>query len=649
MKNRVISTISIATILLGAFASIQPIVHATPSGKYFDHLVVIMLENQNIIDVYNQANAPYLYSLASGYSLSTERTAIDHPSEPNYLALGSGLTGDCSNPYSSLGGDGCMTGASGTHTQCDSTTCSSGSDCTPSSTGTCFLHMKSNLIDLLGNASVTYSFYLEGETDQTCDTNFTTAYHAWPLFFNDFVAYPSKCNHAHSFSTETPTNLVSELNGTGAASLIWINPDNCHNMHGISSCTNGCTGGSTYLKCISDGDGYMNTLVQDILTTKTFEKSRAAVLLTFDEGRTSNYPSDYVYTVFAGPVAKTAYSSATFYTSYSILRTIEDNWQMASLQPTDSDASIMSEFFTSDGNFGSCNSLPNGWNCGNLHTQGGTGLAQIEGNSGFHSVLANVGGSPTALANATTQRGVFPWSPCQAPASGVLGNTTGRVSALFDPLSMPANGRFHIFLGLYYWLDRAVTVHGFTYQCLATQVRVEWKNGAFTPPTNSTDFSSTYNRGNSFGWNQTVGAATLGNEGVLTADINSQCKQDEIAWSISTTVSCQLSGIEVGVEGFSFSGSLDVLWDAQIITTVCHYAKGDVDENGVINISDISAIALYYKSEVGSTVYTSAMRRNVIDNDVLSDTYNPDISVVDGSVGIDDLAQAAGYFGGHCT
>src|SRR5436190_17019388 len=77
-------------------------------GLYFDVFVIILLENRNIDEIYNSSSAPYLTALANAGALVNNLTGIDHPSEPNYLALGSGLAGDCSNPTPNIGG--CLSG-----------------------------------------------------------------------------------------------------------------------------------------------------------------------------------------------------------------------------------------------------------------------------------------------------------------------------------------------------------------------------------------------------------------------------------------------------------------------------------------------------------------------------------------------------------
>jgi uncharacterized repeat protein (TIGR01451 family) len=55
-----------------------------------DHVVVVIEENHDYTQIIGQSDAPYINSLASAGALMTNSTAIEHPSQPNYLDLFSG-------------------------------------------------------------------------------------------------------------------------------------------------------------------------------------------------------------------------------------------------------------------------------------------------------------------------------------------------------------------------------------------------------------------------------------------------------------------------------------------------------------------------------------------------------------------------------
>ncbi|MGH3794186.1 MAG: alkaline phosphatase family protein [Pseudonocardiaceae bacterium] len=57
-----------------------------------DHVVIVVMENEDASAVIGARDAPYLNSLAREGALFTNAHAITHPSQPNYLALFSGDT-----------------------------------------------------------------------------------------------------------------------------------------------------------------------------------------------------------------------------------------------------------------------------------------------------------------------------------------------------------------------------------------------------------------------------------------------------------------------------------------------------------------------------------------------------------------------------
>src|SRR5439155_27175541 len=64
----------------------------------FDHVIVIVMENQEYESIIGSADAPYINGLAQQYGLATNYFAVTHPSLPNYMALTSGdtfFTTDC--------------------------------------------------------------------------------------------------------------------------------------------------------------------------------------------------------------------------------------------------------------------------------------------------------------------------------------------------------------------------------------------------------------------------------------------------------------------------------------------------------------------------------------------------------------------------
>ena len=83
-----------------------------------------------------------------------------------------------------------------------------------------------------------------------------------------------------------------------------------------------------------------------ILGSNLFIRQKAALFIAFDEGNGDHqYPSDNVYAVWAGSVAKSSFSSSNPYSHYSFLKTIEANWHLPPLTSNDQSATPMLEFF----------------------------------------------------------------------------------------------------------------------------------------------------------------------------------------------------------------------------------------------------------------------------------------------------------------
>jgi hypothetical protein len=115
--------------------------------------------------------------------------------------------------------------------------------------------------------------------------------------------------------------------------------------------------------------------------------------------------------------------------------------------------------------------------------------------------------------------------------------------------------RYHIYIALYYYLPNGpVTSQGHTYQCLDTQSRVENVNGQFS----AVGTTSSYDAGDSFGYDVvSLGAVVINQTYTLSASVSNLCRQDLAAWNITSSTPCQLSGVEIGIEGFKFT-ELDV-------------------------------------------------------------------------------------------
>jgi len=291
------------------------------TGAYFDHTVIIMMEDHGIQDVCAQnpppclgSNGdPYMASLANNYAIGSQYLGVNHFSQANYLALLGGDTFGCGN-----------------------------NGCPPVS--------NPNLVDRLEAAGLTWKGYMENQNVASgCDNTYHEPYtleHNPFVGFTDILNNPTRCSNIvlanPTGCTVTDCSLVNDLNSASAPNFMWLTPNNCNNMHGFTGI---CP------TSIPMGDNYLKGLVPNILNSNTFTTQRAALFIVFDEGNgwcpLNGSSEDCVYAVWAGPLAKTGFATSNLYNHYSWTKTIETNWNLAGLTSNDANAKPMTEFFKS--------------------------------------------------------------------------------------------------------------------------------------------------------------------------------------------------------------------------------------------------------------------------------------------------------------
>ena len=254
----------------------------------FDHVFVIVMENQEYGNVIGNSAAPYINSLAQQYGVATNDDAITHPSLPNYMALTSGdtyFTDDCT---------GCVTSAA-------------------------------NIADRIEASGRTWTAYME-DLPSACaatDSGSYTARHNPFVHYSDIVSNSARCNsHIVPFS-----NFAADLSNGTLANYVWITPNLCHDMHDCS---------------VGSGDAWLSTVVPQILQSPSFRNS--VLILAWDEGVTSTGGGGQVPLVVASPYTPAGTQVAVAVNHYSLLRTIEDAWQLAPLGQS-AGATAMTSFF----------------------------------------------------------------------------------------------------------------------------------------------------------------------------------------------------------------------------------------------------------------------------------------------------------------
>src|SRR5467141_813121 len=316
----VVSVWQVANLATGpAIGSAEPVVSAPPSGSLFDHVVIIMMENQGIFDICRDSPppcltsgpAPYMAGLANGYGIGSRYLSLINTSQPNYIALIGGSTLGCTS-------SGCPTITA------------------------------PNLVDRFEAAGLSWKGYFENQNVASgCDSSSHEPYepiHNPFISFQDISSNTARCNQLvlanPSTCGVTDCVLINDLNSGSAPNFMWLTPNDCNDMRGASGI---CSAS------ITTGDNYLKSLVPGILSSGTFKTGRSALFITFDEGNgycpLNGSSESCVYSVWAGSVAKTGFGSSNLYNHYSFPKTIETNWNLASLSTGDGSATAMTEFF----------------------------------------------------------------------------------------------------------------------------------------------------------------------------------------------------------------------------------------------------------------------------------------------------------------
>jgi len=293
---------------LGTFSGLFIPAHGT-AAKYFDYSVTILMENNDLQSVLSQGS--FEASNANQYTLATGYSGVDHPSEPNYVALLGGSTNGVSD-------DGVC----------------------------CFTVQAVSLVDRLESAGLAWRAFAEDSTGSgTCGFRPPREGDHFP--FIDYADMNTTARCANFVSTGSPddSEFITYLDSANPANYIWLTPNDHDNGHN-----------SPYLTA---GDVYLAAVVPKILASTLFQNQRAALFIVYDEGNDVSCSTgglDCVYASWSGPVAKKGFASSNPYTHYSYVHTIEDNWELPTLTSNDANAPIMTEFFTGNasGPSGSC-------------------------------------------------------------------------------------------------------------------------------------------------------------------------------------------------------------------------------------------------------------------------------------------------------
>lgn len=312
---------------------------APTAGKQFDHLFVIMLENHSKSSVIDDANAPYLTSLAHKYSMADNYYGVTHPSMPNYIATiagdNYGIQDDNDQNVVNLN--------------------------------------RVNLVDQLESHHISWDAYMDtlptnkldrfGPTVDGAQVPLYAKKHDPFVLFDDIKNNPQRMSHVRAY-----TDLKADLNTRSTPQFVWITPNQCNDMHGgVYSAVAGhpetpCAYGDVKDDALKQkADIFVHGAVNTITHSRAWTKKSAIVILTDEDdftGETSTggweSPAgccDSPYVSAGDPRISASWPGGTYgggiipaivvtangprhyvdhtpYNHYSLLTTIEDNWRL---------------------------------------------------------------------------------------------------------------------------------------------------------------------------------------------------------------------------------------------------------------------------------------------------------------------------------
>ncbi len=309
MKNLLLASLFPFTVALfgcsgGGYApssSSTPNASNPVSGPRFQHVLVVVLENQDYATVSNSGAMPYLNSLARQYGLATQYYANTHPSIGNYFMMTTGqiITND------------------------DAFTGSVADD---------------NVARALASAGKSWKVYA-----QSLPAAGYVGGDVYPYIkhHNPFAYFSEVAGTSASANIVPLSGLSSDVAAGSLPNFGFVVPDNQHNSHdcpaGMTTCTND--------QKLTAADQWLQGTLSPIIASSTFMNS-GLVVITFDESATDNANGGgRVVAVFVGGKVKPVFSSSSLYQHQNLLSLVLRQLGVSNAPGAAANAGGMDEFF----------------------------------------------------------------------------------------------------------------------------------------------------------------------------------------------------------------------------------------------------------------------------------------------------------------
>jgi len=348
-------TLPAATSPTAARPSAPGLTTALEGVPRFDHVVVLVLENENFNVTWNAANAPYLNGLRNdasttkpyGNVFADHYYATGHASLDNYIAM---ISGQPDQPLT-------------------------GSDCLAVSLWVCaqgqlLMANGRNLADQLEEQGLSWKGYMDsmpspcfhqeysptvltpdpyqGDSQAPPAKDYADRHNPF-LYFPNIVGNPSRCEaHVRPY-----TELAGDLVANALPHFSFITPDTCHDGHD-APCSDGSIGG------MKGADNWLSEAVPPLLTY--LSAHNGLLIITLDENGFSDPEmppgccsggiggvlpgfGGRIGLLALGPGLGTHKTVTTSYDHMSLLRTIESSFGMGEHLNNAAQASSMADLF----------------------------------------------------------------------------------------------------------------------------------------------------------------------------------------------------------------------------------------------------------------------------------------------------------------
>ncbi len=234
----------------------------------YDHVVMVIMENEGADTIFGSSATPYIHSLASQGVRFTASHAVTHPSEPNYLALFSGSTQGITD-------DSCPNNFTG----------------------------KANLGSQLIAAGLSFKGFSEsmpsnGYTGCSSGT-YVRKHNPWVMF-----------NNVPATSNLTYASFPADYTKLPTVSIVV--PNQCNNMHDCSLAT---------------GDNWLKANIDNY--AQWAKTHNSLLILTWDEDGGAS--GNVIPTIFVGANIKAGTTNAQAFNHYGLLRTLEDMYGLPAI------------------------------------------------------------------------------------------------------------------------------------------------------------------------------------------------------------------------------------------------------------------------------------------------------------------------------